>query len=132
MENREFTSSESKDYMGIPGKGMTTYMYLRTKIPNNKQKSRFAITDITNQDFKTLLKKFKNSYYLGYKIKQVHNEPTEAYLFPIKQITKLLECGRRIRYNFVQIFVNKTIWRTNEDTGQANEAIQSSKLESSN
>ena len=31
MEKSKFTSSQSRDYMGIPGKGMTTYMDLRTK-----------------------------------------------------------------------------------------------------
>ena len=45
-ENREFTSSESKNYMVIRGKGVTTSMYFMTKRPNNKQKSGFYITDI--------------------------------------------------------------------------------------
>ena len=63
--------------MGIPDNGMTTSMVLRKKRSNNKQKARFAITDITNQVFRNFLKKFKNSTYLGYKDKQVHNEPTE-------------------------------------------------------
>ena len=49
MYKREFTSSESKECMGIPGKGLTTYLSLRTKISNKKQKSRFSITNINNQ-----------------------------------------------------------------------------------
>ena len=73
---------------------MTTYINLRTKRSNKKQKSRFAINDITNQDFRKLLRKFNNSPYLGLKSKQVHNEPTEAYLFLIKQITKLMNNKR--------------------------------------
>ena len=36
MEKKEVTSSESKDYMVIPGEGMTTSLALRTKIRNNK------------------------------------------------------------------------------------------------
>ena len=76
--------------MERPGKGLTTSLALRTKSPNNKQKERFPITDITNQNFKNFLKMFKNSYYLGYKSKQVHNEPTEAYFFLIKHINKLI------------------------------------------
>ena len=74
----EVTSSESKDYMGRPGKGLTTSLDLRTKRSNQKQKERFAITNITNQDFRKFLKKFKNSHYLVYKSKRVHKEPTEA------------------------------------------------------
>ena len=63
--------------MGILRKGVTNSLYLSSKKSNKKQSSRFAITDINNQYFSKLLKKFKNSPYLGLKTKQVHNEPTE-------------------------------------------------------
>ena len=53
--------------MGRPDKGLTNSLDLRTKRSNNKQKARFTITDITNQDFSKLLKKVDNSTYLGYK-----------------------------------------------------------------
>ena len=64
LDKREVTYSESKDYMGRPGKGMTASLAIRNKMSNKKQKARFSITDITNQDFRKLLKKFKNSPYL--------------------------------------------------------------------
>ena len=70
--------------MGRPGKGMTTSLDLSTKGSNKKQNAMFAITEITNQSFRKFLGKFKNSPYLGYKSKQDHNEPTEAYLLLIK------------------------------------------------
>ena len=38
LEKREVTSSESRDYMGRSGKGMTTSLTLRAKWPNKKQK----------------------------------------------------------------------------------------------
>ena len=78
IEKREVKSSESKDYMGIPGKGMNTSLELRTKSPNKKQKARFSMTEITNQDFIKFLKKFNNSPYLGYNSKHIHNEKTET------------------------------------------------------
>ena len=74
---------------------MTNSMALRTKNSNKKQNARFSITDITNQEFSKFLKKFTNSPYLGYKSKQVHNEPTEAYFFLIKYITKLMKSKRK-------------------------------------
>ena len=61
-----------------------------------KQKTRFAINVITQQDFRNLLKKFKNSPYLGYKIKKFYNEPTEAYLLLIKQINNLIKSERHV------------------------------------
>ena len=51
--------------METPGKVLTTSLDLRTEIPNKKQKVRFAITDMTNQDFSKFIKKFNNSLYLG-------------------------------------------------------------------
>ena len=63
--------------MGISGKALTTSLTLSTKSTNNKQKAMIAITEITIQDFSKLLNQFKNLPYLGYKKKQVHNEPTE-------------------------------------------------------
>ena len=62
----------------MDGKGLTTSLALRNKGPNKEQKSRFSITDITNKYFRKFLKKFKNSPYLGYNSKLVHNEPTES------------------------------------------------------
>ena len=38
MKKREVTSSESRDYTERPGKGLTTYLYLRNKRPNKKDK----------------------------------------------------------------------------------------------
>ena len=42
--------------MRISGKGLTTSLTLRTKIPKKKQHSSIASTDITNQYFRKFLK----------------------------------------------------------------------------
>ena len=52
---------------------MITSLDVRTKSSNKKKKARFSNTDITNQDFRKLLRKFNNFPYLGYKSKQVNN-----------------------------------------------------------
>ena len=94
MDKREVTSSWSNDYIGRPGKSLNTSLAPKTKSSNKKQREKFSITEITNQDFTKLLKKFKNSPYLDYKSKQVHNEPTDYYLFLIKQITNMIKIER--------------------------------------
>ena len=43
------------------------------------------------------IKKLKNSPYLGYKCKQVHNEQTEAYFFLIKHINELIKTKNHVR-----------------------------------
>ena len=82
--------------MEKPGKGVTTSLNLRTKGSNKKQKSRFSITEITNQDFRKFSKKFNNSYYVGYKSKQVHTETTEDYFLLIIYITELMKNKWRV------------------------------------
>ena len=109
-------------------------MALRTKRKNNKQKARFTITDINNQEFRKFLKKFRNSIYLCYESKQVHNETTEDYFFLIKHITKVIKSKRHIIIcsNFVKLGLNKKIRHVNKTIGHVNEAIQSLELELNN
>ena len=111
MYKREVTSSESKYYMGIPGKGLTNSLDLRTKISNNKQWAIFSITGIAYQYFRKLLKNFNNSPYIGYKSKKVHNEPTKVYFFLIKNITHLIKRYKHVPIcnNFVKSGDNETI-----------------------
>ena len=52
-----------------------------------------------------MLRKLKNSPYLGYKIGQVHNEPTEDYFILIKQINKVMKSKRHVQPNFVKSVV---------------------------
>ena len=77
MDKMKVKSSEPRDYMGRAGKGLTTSMVISTKILNKKQKAIFAIIDMTKQDFRNFLKKFKDPPNLSYKIKQVHKYLTE-------------------------------------------------------
>ena len=90
---------------------MNTSLGISNKNSNKKQKEMFAITDITTQDNRKFLKNLKNLPYLDYKSKQVHNEPTEAYLFLIKHITKLMKSDRRVWLlaNFFNSSVNGKI-----------------------
>ena len=105
------------------GKDLTTPLDTRTKMSNNKQKERFSITDITNQDFRKFLNNFNNLPYLGYKSKQVHNEPTEDYSFLTKQITKLMKTKRHVKSNFVKSIVSEKIGHVNKKIGPVNKTI---------
>ena len=78
------------------GKGLTTSLAIRTKRTNKKQKARNSITNINNQYFRQFLRKIRNLTYLSYKMKQVHNEPTEAYLFLLKQAYRIIKINKHI------------------------------------
>ena len=96
MYTMEVTYSESRDYVGRSGKRVTTSLTLNLKKPNQEQKARTSNIAITNQDFREFLKKFKNLPYLGYKKKQVINEPTETYFFLIKDIYKTIKRKKHV------------------------------------
>ena len=100
--------------------GLTYSLDFRIERSNIKQKERFDITDTTKKDFRNFLNNFNNSFYLGYKSKKVHNELTEAYLFLIKHITKLIKIKRHVILStiFLKLGFNETI-------GHVNKAIQS-------
>ena len=106
---------------------MTTSLDIRTKIPNKKQKTRISTTDITNNDFRKFHEAFNNSPYLGYRKKQVHNEPTESYFLLINQFYKRIKSNRHVwlRTKAVKSDVNGTK-RVNKTIGLFNKTISSS------
>ena len=95
--------------MVVSSKGVTNSLTLMNKRPNKIQNASTSITDIANQYFRELLKKFNYSPDIGLKSKQVHNKPTEDYFFLIKQITKLMKIKRHVRSKFVKSGTNETI-----------------------
>ena len=111
--------------MVISGKYLTTSLNFSNKSPNKKQKSRTAINDITNQYCRKLLKQFNNSPYLGYKKKQIHNEPTEAYFFLIKQVPKLIKIDKHVFLHTKTVKSDADGKKCiNETIGNINETIQ--------
>ena len=64
MFNREVKYLESRDYIGMSGKGLSTSLILRTKSLNNNHKARTSITDINHQYFSKLINTFDNLPYL--------------------------------------------------------------------
>ena len=96
MDKREVTSSESRGNMVISVKGLTTSLNPKTGSPNKKQKARIAITDITNQYFRTLLREFKTFTLSRFKNKGVYNVPTDAYLLLSNHISKLIKIKKHV------------------------------------
>ena len=82
--------------MVISVKGLTTSLTPKTGSPNKKQKARIAITDITNQYFRTLLREFKTFTLSRFKNKWVYNVPTDAYLLLSNQISKLIKIKKHV------------------------------------
>ena len=79
-----------------PRKGLNTSMAISTKMPEKKQKTRTAITDITNEYFGRFFKEFNNSPYRGYYRKMVHSEQAEACFLLFNNISKPIKINKHI------------------------------------
>ena len=91
---------------------MTISLTLSTKIKRiQKKEARTDINDITYQYFRNLINKFKYLILLDFKKNRVHNEPTEAYLFLIKHISKLIKIKNHVplRTKRVKLDVDKNV-----------------------
>ena len=76
---------------------MTISLLLRPRRRSNrKQKSRTANNDVVLQYFMNLLENFNDFSYLEYRKRQIKYEPTEAYLFLVKQMYQLLNNKKHI------------------------------------
>ena len=95
--------------MKRPGKRLTTSLDLSTNIPNKKEKSRFAINEITNQDFTKLIIFFNSSPYLCYKSKKCLQWTTWGLIPPNKTDYYANEKWGRVWFNSIKSFVNKKL-----------------------
>ena len=80
----------------------------------------------SKQDFRKFINRFEHSPYLGYRSKQLHNEPTEAYFFIIKYITKKIKSEKHVqlRTRGVKLSVKGKIGHLDKTIGHVNKAIQ--------
>ena len=63
LDNMRITSSDLKDYLGVLGKGLITYLGLKTNIISNKyQKARYAITNFSIKGLSNIIKEFENYF----------------------------------------------------------------------
>ena len=77
------------------------------------------------------MKKFDHSSYIGYKSKQVHNEPPDTYFLIIKYSTNIIKIKRHVQTHTkgVKWGINEIIRHVNETVEHVNKRIQSEELE---
>ena len=94
------------------------------KVQTRKKRQGFPLLTLLIKISGIFFGRFNNSPYLGYKIKQVHNEPTEDYFFPIEHITKLMKSESGVWSNFLKLVVNENIRRINKAIIHINEEVK--------
>ena len=85
------TSSDLKDNLGIPGKGLITSLGLNTNMRSNKRKkARYAITNVSMKNLSNIIKEFENLPYKGYVSKRTKHEPKDIYFYLARHLDKYM------------------------------------------
>ena len=87
----KITSSESKDNLGISGKGLITYLILKAKvIPKKYKKERYAIVNVSKKELSKIIRDFEKLPYESYERKSSNHKPTERYFYLSRQLGKCM------------------------------------------
>ena len=87
----EITSSESKGKLEKSRKGLITSLGFKTKARSQKyKKSRYAIRNVSKQDFSKIIKEFEKFLKLPYEKKRPKHEPTDSYFHLARQLVKCM------------------------------------------
>ena len=79
LDKMKITSSERKYYLVISGKGLITYLGLKTIRRSNKnKKGMYAITDAIMKDTSNIIKEVEKLSHEGYLRKRPKYEPTDS------------------------------------------------------
>ena len=79
MEKMRITSSETKNNLGIPGKGLITSLGLKAKTrPNKCKKERYDIRYISKKNLSKIIREFEKLSYKSYERRSPKHEPTDS------------------------------------------------------
>ena len=110
LDKMKITSSEPKDYLGISGKGLITYMGLKTIVRSNKNKtSSYAITNVSLKGISKIIKEFEKFPFGGYVRNKPKHELTDSYFYLARHIDKCMM--RHNNFNLHVDTVRKEITR---------------------
>ena len=91
LEKMRIKTSESKDDLGISGKGLITSLGLKAKeMPKKYRKKRYAIGNVSKKDISRIIREFEKLYYKSYESMRPRNEPTDSYFYPVRHIEKCM------------------------------------------
>ena len=73
------TSSESKDNLGISGKGLITSLCIKSKSRKKKyKKSRYATGIVSKKDLSNIIREFEKLTYKSYEWRKPTHESTDS------------------------------------------------------
>ena len=100
MENIRITSSEPKDNLGRPVKGLITSLGIKSKTrPNKYKKSRYSIGNFSMNYLSNIIRDFEKLPYKSYERRRNKHEPNDSYFYLTRQLTKCMTKADAINSN---------------------------------
>ena len=91
LEKMKTTSSESKDNLGISGKGLINSLVLKAKsMLKRYQKARYAIGNVSKKELSKIIREFEKLIYESYESKRPKHKPTDSYYYLSIQLAKCM------------------------------------------
>ena len=85
------TSSDTKDNLGRPGKGLITSLGLKAKArPKKYKKARYAIRNVSKKELSKIIREFYKLPYKSYERRRPKHEPTDSYFYLAIQLEKYM------------------------------------------
>ena len=79
LDKMKITSLESKDNLGISGKGLITSLGLKAKVrPHKYKKPRYYIVTFSKKDLSKIIREFEKLLYESYEKKRPKHKPTDS------------------------------------------------------
>ena len=79
LDKMKITSLESKNNLGISGKGLITSLGIKAKArPHEYKKARYAIGNVSKKGLSKIIREFEKLPYEIYEKKRPEHEPTES------------------------------------------------------
>ena len=85
------TSSDLRDNLGRPGKGLITSLGLKAKArPKKHKKAMYTIGNISIQDLSKIIREFERLTYKIYERRRHKNDTTDSYFNLARQLAKCM------------------------------------------
>ena len=91
MDKMKITSSESKDDLVRPVKGLITSLGLKVKAsPKIYKKTRYATRNFIKKELSKIIREFEKLPYESYERKRPKHDPNDSYFYLARQLAKCM------------------------------------------
>ena len=109
LNKMETTSSESKERLEKPGKGLVTALDFKTKVGSPKyKKARYVIRNVSEKYLSKIINEFEKIGKLPYEKRIPKHEPTPSYCHLVRQLAKCMMRSDELNWHVHGSYAEKT------------------------